>query len=146
MNNDFMHDNGWVAVALIASAIVVAVTLIIHIFVCWLLYTISNRIPARFRLMDPGLVWLLLIPCFYMVWNFFVYPKLSRGFKAYFESVNDATVGDCGLQIGTFYAVAVVCTLLPCVNYVAGPAAIVLLIVYLIKVNELSKKIPAGAT
>ena len=142
--NRFMENGGGVALALMIVGGILLITLIIHIFVCWLLYGTFERIPQRFRAMDSGLVWLLLVPCFSVVWNFFVYPKISRSFKAYFDSVNDTTVGDCGQQLGLFYAIAAACALIPCVNYVAGPAALVLLIVYLVKANELKQRIPPG--
>jgi hypothetical protein len=140
----FMENGGGAALVMMVIGGVLLVTLVIHIFVCWLLYGTYERIPARFRLMEAGLVWLLLVPCFSLVWNFFVYPKLSRSFKAYFDSVNDPTVGDCGAQIALFYSIAAACAVIPCVNYVAGPAALVLLIVYLIKAHELKKRIPPG--
>ena len=39
--------------------------------------------------MEPAMVFLLLIPCFGLVWNFFLYPRLSRSFQKYFQSVGD---------------------------------------------------------
>ena len=141
MHNDFIENGGLFAVLAIATGVLLILRLVIGIVVCWLLYGAYERIPRRFRQMDSGLVWLLLIPCFKLVWNFFVFPKLSRSFKAYFDSVGDPTVGDCGEQIGLFYAIADACWLVPCLNHFAFVAAIVLLIVYLIKVHELKRKI-----
>ena len=141
-----MENGGAAVIALIVIGAFTVIWLVIHIFVCWLLYGMFDRIPRRLRLMDAGLVWLLLIPCFHIIWNFFVYPKLSRSYKAYFDSINDTTVGDCGEKIGLFYAIAVVCAFLPCINYIAGPTALVLLIVYLIKAHELKQRIPPGTT
>jgi hypothetical protein len=37
-----------------------------------------KRIPAKHRQMEPGQVFLLLIPCFGNVWMFFVYQKRKR--------------------------------------------------------------------
>jgi hypothetical protein len=51
-------------------------------------------------------------------------------------------VGDCGKGIGLWYAICAVCCIIPCLNYVAGPAALVLLIIYLVKVMDLKNQIP----
>lgn len=145
MHNHFFENGGFVLLLAIATGVLLFLRLAIGIVVCWLLYGAFERIPPRFRQMDSGLVWLLLIPCFSLVWNFFVFPKLARSFKAYFDSVGDATVGDCGEQLGLFYAIADACFLVPCLNHFAFVAALVLLIVYLIKVHELKQKIVAVA-
>ncbi len=141
MNNDFFENGGFFVLLAIATGVLLLLRLVVSIVVCWMLYAAFERIPARFREMNSGLVWLLVIPCFSLVWNFFVFPKLARSFKAYFNSVGDPTVGDCGEQLGLFYAIADVCFLVPCVNHFAFLASIVLLIVYLIKVHELKRKI-----
>jgi hypothetical protein len=144
VHNDFLNHGAPFLFLLIVIGAVLLITLLIHVFVCWLLYDAFGRIPARFREMDPGLVWLLLVPCFSLVWSFFVYPKIARSFKAYFNSIGDPTVGDCGEQLGLFAAIAGACTLVPCVNYIATPAMIVLVIVFLIKAHELKRRIPPG--
>lgn len=116
--------------------------LCIAIVVCAFLYKFYNRVPRQFRQMEPGLVWLLLIPCFNLVWNFFVFIRLSRSFKAYFNSVGNTAVADCGENLGLGYAICEVAALIPCVGLAVWVAALVLLILYLIKVNELAGQIP----
>ena len=142
--HDFIHHGPWVLI-LIATCALLVFWLVIALFVCWLLYGAFERIPARFRRLDPGLVWLLVVPCFGLIWNFVVFPSLARSFKAYFDSAGDSTVGDCGEQVGLFFAVAAVCMLVPCLDHIAFVAAMVLLVVYLVKVQELKRKIPPGA-
>jgi hypothetical protein len=79
------------------------------------------------------MVWLLMIPCFSLVWNFFVFQQLADSYKAYFASIGRTDVGDCGKGIGLGYAIcAIFC----------GPAALVLLIIYLVKVMDLKSQIP----
>jgi len=135
-----------VLVALGAIGIVVLVIAIaILLVVCYLLYTCFKRIPQQYRLMEPGMVFLLLIPCVNLVWIFFVTSRLSRSFQAYFAAHPGANVGDCGQQIGLWWSICYALQIIPFVNYLAGPAALVLAIIYLVKVLGLKNQIPEGA-
>jgi hypothetical protein len=93
--------------------------------------------------MEPGMVWLLMIPCFPLVWNFFVFQRIPESFASYFSAQGRTDVGDCGKQIGLWYAITAVGACIPLVGYIAGPASLVLLIISLVKLNELKNKISA---
>jgi len=121
----------------------ILVSLAIHAFICYLLYRCYDRIPPQFRRQQPAMVWLLMIPCFAIVWNFFVYPPLSKSFKAYFDSINRTDVGDCQESIGLAYSICGVASLVPYLGCLTGVGALVLLIIYLIKTNDLKNQIPA---
>ena len=122
----------------------IAVMLIVSVVVAYLLMTCFQRIPQEHRLMEPGMVWLLMIPCFNLIWNFVVFPKLSRSYKSYFNAAGDESEGNCGETLGLAYSISVVCTLVPVINGIAGLVALVLLIMYLVKVMELKNKILAS--
>jgi hypothetical protein len=98
-------------------------------------------VPQQFRRQEPGMVWLLLIPCVSIVWNFFVYPRVAQTLKAYFDSVGRTDVGDYGESIGLAYCICVVCAFIPYLGILTGLAAIVLLIIFLAKVNALKNSI-----
>jgi len=119
--------------------------LLVNLLLAVLLYLDYQRIPPRFRKQDPNMVWLLLIPCFHIVWNFFVYPGLSDSFKAYFDSVGDASVGNCGRDLALGYAVCAAASIIPFLGCLTGLAALVLVVLYLIKANELKNRIPISA-
>lgn len=121
--------------------ILLVVGIAIGIFICYLLYKLYEAVPEKFRAMEPGKVWLMLIPCFNIVWIFWVFPGLAKSFKAYFDSVNDTTVGDCGAKMALWYCICTVCCVIPCVGAVAGIAGLVLLILFLVKAHELKNKI-----
>jgi hypothetical protein len=110
-----------------------------------LIYLDFQRIPRGFRKIEPGLVFLLLIPCFHLVWNFFVFPGLSDSFKAYFNSIGDNSVGTCGRELGLGYAISVAVSAIPFVGCLTGIVALVLLILFLVKANELKNRIPRTA-
>ena len=110
-----------------------------------LLYTDFQRIPRAFRKLESGLVWLLLIPCFNIVWNFYVFPGLSDSFKAYFNSVGDNSVGNCARDLGLGYAICCAASVIPFVGCLTGIVSLVLLIMYLVKANDLKNRIPLTA-
>lgn len=130
---------------LVVLAVVFIVSLAISVVVLWLVYTCYARIPARHRQLEPWQAFLSLIPVFNLVWNFLVFPRLGKSYKSYFAEQGRTDVGDCGEQVGLWYAICVVLACAPCVQYLAGPAALILLIVFLVKVLTLKGQIPVGA-
>lgn len=132
----------YIAIGIVALIVSLAITIVVAVLIagCY------ARIPQQYREMEPGMVYLVLIPCFNLVWIFFVTLRLSTSFQKYFAAHARADVGDCGYQLGLWYSICMVAGIVPCVNYVAGPAALVLLILYLVKVMGLKNQIPAGAT
>jgi len=133
-------------VMLAVIAIAVLVGLAIAIFLLYLIYTCFQRIPPQHRKMESWQVWLLLIPCFNLVWNFFVYPRLAKSYQSYFAEQGRTEFGDCGEQIGLWYAICSVAACVPFVNYIAGPAALILFIIFLVKALTLKGHIPAETT
>jgi hypothetical protein len=117
------------------------------IFILYLLYSLLKAVPPEYRLMEPVMVWLLLIPCFNIVWNFFVYPNIAKSYQRYFNAYGRTDVGDCGAAIGLWYSVCAVLVSIPCLNYITGifcgPAMLVLMIVYLVRLWGLKKEIPS---
>jgi hypothetical protein len=142
-----MRSESDVIAALGMMGIVLVVLLLIfavNILICLLLQSCYKRIPQQFRKLEPGLVWLLLIPCFSLVWNFFVFPRLSQSFKSYFDSIGRTDVGDCSGNIGLAYAICCAVSVIPYLGCLTGIASLVLLIMYLVKANELKNQIPAA--
>jgi len=138
------------AVVLIVAFLFLLVMVGVAIFIIYLLYNLLNALPPQYRLMEPGMVWLLLIPCFNIIWNFFVYPQIARSYQNYFNAHGRTDVGDCGAGLGVAYAVCALLASIPCLNYVTGifcgPAMIVLTIVYLVRLYGLKKEIQLSAT
>ena len=130
----------------------ILVGLAIAVAICWFLMICFQRIPAEHRKQKPEMVWLLLIPCFGVVWNFFVLPKLSESFKSYFDSVGQQDVGDCGRKLAMWCCIlgaAQLAGVIPLLGAViaplAGIAGLVLWIMFMIKANDLKNRIPQAA-
>ena len=94
--------------------------LAIYIAVCLFLSSCFKRIPEEHRKLSPGLVWLLMIPCFGVVWNFFVYPALASSYIATFEAEGSNPHGDCGRTLALVYCILVavsgVLLVMPCIT------------------------------
>jgi hypothetical protein len=116
------------------------ITVAINVVICLLLFNAQKAIPQQFRKIEPAMVWLLLIPLFNLVWNFFVYLRIPESYQDYFRSMG-RDVGDAGRGIGLGFSICAACTLIPCVGGFAGLAALVLLIVFLVKIYGLKGQI-----
>lgn len=137
---------GITAAAIFAFVLVVAlVILAINVIVCAVLHGCFKRIPAEHRRLEGGLVWLLLIPCFNIVWNFFVFPRLAQSYQSYFRAVGRNEFGDCGAGIGWAYAGCMLgaCLPVPLLPFGIGLAALVLLVLFLVKAVQLKGQLPA---
>ena len=138
------NDEATAAAILIALGITLAISLAINLLVCWLLYRANEALPAQHRKTESWQAFLLLIPLFNLVWNFILLARVSGGFQSYFASKNDTSVGDCGAAIGLWYSISILVCFVPIVSCFAGPAGLVLLILYLVKVTGLRTRVLAG--
>ena len=131
------------AVLGVAGIMVVGlIALGIAILVLFLMYNALNRLPPEFRLMQPGLVFLLLIPFFNWVWIFFVVTRISRSYQNYFQTQGRSDQGDCGYGVGLAWAICVVASLIPFVNFVTSIASLVLSIIFLVKITGMKNLLP----
>ena len=139
-----MNESAEIVIMLIIYGVIFAISLGIMAFICYLVAMNFKAIPEEHRKITPGQVWLLMIPLFNLVWNFFVYPKLAQSYKSYFESIGRTDVGDCDEKIGMWYCIIAACCIIPCVGYIAGPASLVLLIIFLVKSFGYKAQVEAG--
>jgi hypothetical protein len=142
-----MEDIGpWVFVAIFGALFLFMQA--IGVAVCLFLSSCFKRIPEEHRKLRPGMVWLLMIPCFNIVWNFFVYPALSESYTAAFESQGSNPHGDCGRTLALVYcilvAVSVVLSMIPCISIIScftSLASLVVWILILVKAGGLKSQI-----
>lgn len=152
MLQQLQHGDGagaGIAAVLLIAGVAILIVLTISIALCWFVASCFQRIPAEHRKQQPGLVWLMLIPCFNAVWAFFVFPKLAESYQSYFAAQGRSDVGDCGYQLAMVYCVGSVITsvigFIPYVgmiNCLLGPALLVVFIIFLVKAGSLKAQIP----
>ena len=126
---------------IIAFAIIIG--LIVLILMIWLvygtLYKVLKRVPPAHRLMTPGHVFLSLIPLFGMVWIFFVVSRTSNSLLSYFRAAGRTDVGDCGRSVGLAWPILSVCGIIPILGALASIGALVCMIIFVVKVNEIGR-------
>jgi hypothetical protein len=126
--------------------VIPSVGFVIGIVICILLYNAQAALPPQFQRIPAAQIWLLLIPVFHLVWNFFVYPRVSESYRMYFNSQGRIDVGDAGQGVGLAFSICAIFVYMPCINLCAAPATLILLIIYLVKIYDLKSQIgsPGG--
>ena len=137
------------------------VFLVVAIIMLWLIYNAAQAADPKHQRMNPGLVWLLLIPLFNLFWMFKVYPAVSDSLAATARD-RGQDVGDAGRGIGLAYCIVALISVLVTsfVNYDTQPSAgfasedgwssalslvsLVLLIIYVVKVQGVKKIIKSS--
>lgn len=120
------------------------VGLLILIGIILFLQSCYASIPPEHRKMEPGMVWLLLIPIFSLVWMFFVYIRLAKSFQGAYAARGRGEQGDCGEKLALIFCISCVACIIPLVNCIAMPASLILLIVVLVKFAGLKNGLRAA--
>jgi hypothetical protein len=127
-----------------------------HLIVIGFFFCILFLIPAIFylltlqnalakcapvsRTMEPGMVWLMLIPLFHIIWHFFVVMALAKSIGNEYRRRNIPCPDPLpGQSIGMAMCICACCGIIPGINFLAGPAAFVLWIIYWVKIAEFSR-------
>ncbi len=113
----------------------------VGVLICWILYDCLKRVPPQFRQQEPGLAWLLLIPFFGIVWNFFVFLPLARSYQSYFYSRGRTDLRDCGYNISLAYCICAAISIIPYLGLLAFIPSLILLIISLARARALSRQI-----
>ena len=113
----------------------------------WLLSNDVKAIPAEYRQnVTPMHPYLLMIPLFNLVWNFFLFPRIAASFAAYFEATGRPKPGDYGRGLSLAFAITLCCFWIPCLGSLCVLAGLVLLIILLVKFNGYKNEVLAGGS
>ena len=77
---------GGISVGEIAIILIVALFLLPYIFFILTLRKAVNRCQVQNREISPGSIWLLLIPVFHLIWQFYVVSKISKSLASELKS------------------------------------------------------------
>ncbi|MCZ7646775.1 MAG: hypothetical protein M5U26_16055 [Planctomycetota bacterium] len=130
----------WMLAALVFLS---CLLLVLHVIFSYMLYLCLEAVPKEDREPDSWQAFLLLIPLVGLVWNFIVYPKLAQSYQRVFARFERLEFGDCGHGIGMGYAICMVLGILPLVGLLPMLVAMVLQLMYLLRVWNLRKEIRA---
>ena len=134
-----------IMVILIVVAVIFGISLIPMIFFLLTLQNTLNAISFENRKMEPGLVWLSLIPIFGLVWQFIVVDRMAGSLKAEFTKREMATEeARPGNSIGLAYCILFCCSLIPFLGYITSIAGLICWIIYWIKINDYKNRLLMG--
>jgi hypothetical protein len=132
-----MHDNHPVLAGLGILSIVLILLAIFFIPTIFYLLTLQkalNRCSPASRAMNPGMVWLMLIPLFNLVWQFFVVLNMAKSLGAEFQARGIPEEPDPGQTIGLIMCVSAL---------LCGPIYLIFWIIYWVKIAGFSAKLVA---
>jgi len=129
--------------------LVVAIVIALAIAIMYLLslQNLLKEINQSNRVVEPGNVWIMLIPFVSIVYGFFLYPKISESLRNEYEAREMTEPGDYLKSLGITIPILGVAGLIPGtiipqgVSTLIGLASLIILIIYWIKVSEFKKKL-----
>ena len=130
-------------VFIVIALIGIAIMLIPAIFYCLTLQKALTRVAPENRAMAPGMVWLLFIPLFNIVWNFMVVLNMAKSLGAEFKQRNIPSEPEPGKGLGLAMCILACCGIIPVVNWFSGIATLVCWIMYWVKISAFSSKLAA---
>jgi hypothetical protein len=143
-NNAFAAGLG-ISAILIIALIVCAIMLLPAIFYMVTLQKTLNRCSPENRAMAPGMVWLLLIPLFSLVWHFFVVTNIAKSLGAEFQKRGLAEEPKPGQTVGMVMCILACCSIVPILGILCALGAVVCWIIYWVKIAGFSGKLTALA-
>lgn len=122
-----------------------AIALAINVFFLLTLSRALRECGPDARTIEPGMVWLYLIPLFNLYWVFVLGHRVPESLGNEFRDRRTHRRGeDYGEGVGRWYAITSVLGIVPIVNYIAGPAALVLFILFWVKVAGFGRQLREG--
>jgi hypothetical protein len=116
--------------------VIFAVLLLPAIFYLLTLQKALNRCSPENRAMNPGMVWLMFIPVFNLVWQFIVVLNMAKSLGAEFRTRGIAEDPNPGQTLGLVMCVG---------NLICGPVGLVCWIIYWVKIADYSRKLVGPA-
>ena len=121
--------------------IFVSLAILPAIFYMLTLYRVLSRCAPESRAMEPGLVWLLLVPIFNLIWHFVVVSKVATSLQREFQRRGVAEPVDTGRQLGLAMSILACLGIIPIVGILSALAAMICWILYWMKIAGLSGRL-----
>jgi hypothetical protein len=131
---------------------IAAEVLFLALFVpfCFFVLTLSralSKCSRTSRTIEPGAVWLMLLPLFNLIWQFVVVTGLAKSMGSEFRARGVSGLEPTpGKSIGIAMCVCAVCGLVPVVNFIALPVCLILFLIYWSKIagfSHILDRVPA---
>ena len=90
------------------------------------------------REMEPGMVWLMFIPLFNIVWHFFVVMNMAKSLGCEFQKRGTAEDPKPGQTIGMVMCILACCGIIPILGILCSLGGFVCWIIYWVKIADYS--------
>ena len=134
-------DETFFAFLIIFIVIAFAIGLTVQIFYLLTLSRCYSRISPRHRRMEPGQVWLNLIPIFGVIWIFFTTIRLADSLSNEYRERRLRGDGDFGRSLGITYPILFLASALPCIGGFVALGGMVCWIMYWVKIAGYSRQL-----
>jgi hypothetical protein len=121
--------------------ITVAILLIPFIFYLITLQNTLKAISPENRKMEPGMVWLLFIPLFCIIWNFIVVNRIADSIQAELHKKGINATERPAYNVGIAMCIIFCTTWIPLLGSVAAIGGLICWIIYWVKISEFKKTI-----
>ena len=135
------EDLAVIVMILVMISIVFLLSVIPTIFYLITLQRALGRCQVQNQKMQPGLVWLMLIPFFNLVWHFIIVNHIADSLEREFASRNIISEPSPGKSVGLAMCILSVCGIIPYVGMLAGIGQLVCWIIYWVKIAGFSSKL-----
>ena len=135
-------DAAMITVLIVIGVIAFAVGLTIQIFFLLTLSRCLTAIKERNRDMEPGLVWLNLIPCVNLVWIFFIIIKIGSSLRNEYRYRRwNSSSESFGVSVGLAYAILLFAGFVPYIGFIFSIASFVCWIIYWVQIAGYTSKL-----
>jgi hypothetical protein len=127
-------------IRVIAGLLFVFVFLGIGLGYIFTLTSALNKCSVASRTLQPGTVWLLLIPFFNLIWNFFVVIGMANTLGNEFRARGVTQIDpEPGKSLGLAMCICGACSIIPLLGLLIAPVYLVLWIIYWVKITGFSR-------
>jgi hypothetical protein len=121
-----------------------AVLLLPAIFYLLTLQKALNRCAPENRAMNPGMMWLMFIPLFNLVWHFLIVLNIAKSLGAEFRKRGMAEEPEPGKTLGLAMCILACCGIIPILGMLCSLGGLVCWIMYWVKISGYSAKLAAS--
>ncbi len=134
--------------AIVGGLCIIAAMIAVAILYLLTLYRALERCSPANRTLPPGQVWLSLIPCFNLVWQFFVVIHLADSLEREFRQRNLPIEPQPGKSLGLAMCILNIISSIPYLGLLTVLPGRICWIIYWAKIAGLSRQIalPPAAT
>lgn len=129
-------------IRIVAGLFFLIVLIVPFVFYLLTLSRALSKCGPGSRTMDPGMVWLMFIPLFNIVWQFILVSAIAKSLGNEFRLRGITGVEpEPGKSLGLAMCICACCAIIPFLGILAALAHLVLWIIYWVKISDFSRRL-----